>query len=1253
MRMPANFFLKFESTHQGIFAKVFWMMMAMTFILKEHVCRETACFTFTSQQQQQMMMTIRDFCSKYRGKDDVQVENCLKIKKLFTTKRTQKMIQEQFIFIILFSLFAAIHSKLKFSSNKPAEFIFNLQHFEKKYEKSEDLYNDVKYFTHTGSKIFIGKFKEPTDFRHHHYDDLVQWMHRFSIKFPKITHLYSIGQSVKGRELLVMAISDFPKIHEPGEPEFKYIGNMHGNEVVGRECLLYLIHALCENYGENSFITHLIDNTRIHIMPSMNPDGYENAVEANFHPGDIMDYTGRNNSNNVDLNRNFPCRFPHLCQDAAPVQPEVKAVINWSHRIPFVLSANLHGGSTIVNYPYDDNIDNLSQDTPAPDAAVFKTIGYSYARAHPNMWMSGYRCGFQGYGQYMPDGLINGAVWYPLSGGMQDWNYLHTNNFELTIEMNCYKYPFASTLQSYWNDHKYSLLLFINEVHSSLSGFVIDSSSSPISGATIFVQGIEHNVTSNKDGDYWRLLTPGKTYEVAAIHSDYKPEWHSISLKRNKPTFLNFTLYPYDSLSIKQKQFLSSVENYSNESPIFTEITKCILPTNFISFVNETTKNIEKYTFNFDIIKGPDVHPKLKKKLAIIFFQNYSEIFSGDLIFSRFTKDICNGKFDFTPYPSPSMIQITRLNLKNISSTEIMHLVQLLASDESIHLIILLHDFANQAIISNKAATMLAHSKLITQISAFLMDYTNYASEIGCFLTTDTQIIDKILPNKIIESFPMVIKFGIFFQLVILGIQASQCSKVLPALPFEFVNKFYPDMKNLLTAFVAVEWQGFYGKFESNTFASHPVLRLRRLFTHQIIVAPLNETYIFPVPSGVYDIQVSDSSKKIYYSTTKYVPPSLWIKMDLLSLNMDRHTTASSRLTVRVSEICPTAVHVKSFKSGFHKDIFKSGEGPIRITWISVDNFGQEMLINLMKYFCSISNDFMPNEIMKNFTMYFVFYSSDKENCKATPDFKAFVKDILSSKNFINESSICIYVGGGGYKAYYSKLLAPESENDWIAILSKSIIEPFLIKMNSFEITDAQCSSLESQRRKIVEIEPITLKVQDANNGTFTCSFCFMLQIACCNGTLNTDLWFENFDYLKEFIKRASQGIQGRIFNHKADKNDVYYKLTIKNQMYNKIYAWNVTSNFYLPLLPGIYDMKITEKLGKYMLKTVKISNSTRDFMQIDFFMDKDSNNANIFIFVTLLLTIGIIAAFVYHNYSRKTHTMSPYGYKNVPLIDF
>lgn len=79
---------------------------------------------------------------------------------------------------------------------------------------------------------------------------------------------------------------------------------MHGNEVVGREMLLLLAKYLCENYQYNDRITKLIDTTRIHLLPSMNPDGYEYSVE-----GDASSSIGRKNANMVDLNRNFPDQY--------------------------------------------------------------------------------------------------------------------------------------------------------------------------------------------------------------------------------------------------------------------------------------------------------------------------------------------------------------------------------------------------------------------------------------------------------------------------------------------------------------------------------------------------------------------------------------------------------------------------------------------------------------------------------------------------------------------------------------------------------------------------------------------------------------------------------------------------------------------------------------------------------------------------------------------------------------------------------
>ena len=62
------------------------------------------------------------------------------------------------------------------------------------------------------------------------------------------------------------------------EPEFKYVGNMHGNEVVSREVLLKLAVDLCDRYrAGDEMVKELLRTTRVHIMPTMNPDGWEIA----------------------------------------------------------------------------------------------------------------------------------------------------------------------------------------------------------------------------------------------------------------------------------------------------------------------------------------------------------------------------------------------------------------------------------------------------------------------------------------------------------------------------------------------------------------------------------------------------------------------------------------------------------------------------------------------------------------------------------------------------------------------------------------------------------------------------------------------------------------------------------------------------------------------------------------------------------------------------------------------------------------
>ncbi|XP_007951593.1 carboxypeptidase M [Orycteropus afer afer] len=294
------------------------------------------------------------------------------------------------------------------------------------------------------------------DFNYHHQEAMEAFLKNVAQNYTSITHLHSIGKSVKGRNLWVLVVGRFPKQHRIGIPEFKYVANMHGDETVGRELLLHLIEHLVTNDGKDTEITHLINSTRIHIMPSMNPDGFEAVKKPDCY------YTkGRENYNEYDLNRNFPDAFEF---NNVSRQPETEAIMKWLKTETFVLSANLHGGALVASYPFDNGVPatgTLHSRSLTPDDDVFQYLAHTYASRNPNM-KKGDQCKNN---MKFPNGVTNGYSWYPLLGGMQDYNYIWAQCFEITLELSCCKYPREEKLPFFWNDNKASLIEYIKQVH--------------------------------------------------------------------------------------------------------------------------------------------------------------------------------------------------------------------------------------------------------------------------------------------------------------------------------------------------------------------------------------------------------------------------------------------------------------------------------------------------------------------------------------------------------------------------------------------------------------------------------------------------------------------------------------------------------------------------------------------------------------------------------------------------------------------
>nr|CAD7399737.1 unnamed protein product [Timema cristinae] len=342
--------------------------------------------------------------------------------------------------------------------------------------------------------------------------------------------------NVSGRDLWVMVVSASPYEHMIGKPDVKYVANMHGNEAVGRELMLHLIHYLVTSYSTDPYIKWLLDNTRIHILPSMNPDGFEVAREGQCDGGQ-----GRYNARGFDLNRNFPDYFK---QNNKRGQPETDAVKEWISKIQFVLSGGLHGGALVASYPFDNTPNSIFQSYSSapsltPDNDIFKHLALTYSNNHPVM-RRGMAC--KAGTPAFSDGITNGAAWYPLTGGMQDFNYVWYGCMEVTLELSCCKYPPASELPKFWEENRMSLVKFLAEAHRGVHGFVMDENGNPVEKASLKVKSRDVGFQTTKYGEFWRVLLPG-VYKLEVYADSYVPREIDFMVVEQHPTLLNVTLH--------------------------------------------------------------------------------------------------------------------------------------------------------------------------------------------------------------------------------------------------------------------------------------------------------------------------------------------------------------------------------------------------------------------------------------------------------------------------------------------------------------------------------------------------------------------------------------------------------------------------------------------------------------------------------------------------------------------------------------